>query len=93
MDNHPYLRDYNDKLSETVHWERIIYRSAAHAWNWYRTRTQGSEQYIMDNIEYYQALAERADQRYPITKPIKKAKILTLEGAELDVPIGTVRAS
>lgn len=75
MDNHPKMHDYDDKLSETVHWERIIYRAAAQAHNWYRQKTRSNEKYLVEDIQYYRDYAEAMALRYPIKAPRKPGKI------------------
>jgi hypothetical protein len=76
MDNHPKLHDFNDKLSETIHRERIVYRSAAQAINWYRQKTRSNEKYLIDDIKYYRDYSAAMDLRYPIAAPRKPGKIM-----------------
>jgi len=85
MAPHPKLYDYSDKLDESVHFERVIFRAAWYIMNTEAQQTRNTDPWLIDNREYYKALAERADIRYPILGPQKKGKIMLVDwGTDYD---------
>ena len=79
MAPHGKLALYNDNLDESVHMERVVFRAAWYIMNRKVQRTHSTDKYLIDNREYYKALAERADIRYPILGPPKKGRIMLMD--------------
>jgi hypothetical protein len=82
MAPHPKLYAWNDKLDESVHLERVIFRAAWYIMNTEVQQTRSDAPYLINNIEYYKVLSEKADIRYPIPGPPRKGKILTVNWVE-----------
>ncbi len=76
MAPHGKLALYNDELDESVHMERVIFRAAWYIMNRKVQQTHSTEDWLIDNREYYKSLAQNADNRYPIMGPQKKGKIM-----------------
>ena len=81
MAPHGKLNLYGDELDDSVHMERVIFRAAWYMMNRQIQRTRSTDDYLVDNREYYKALTERADVRYPILGPPKKGKIMLVDWA------------
>lgn len=78
MSPHVKLRIYTDELSESVPYERVIYKAAVHALKHYRMKTRSDDDYLLDSIRDYEARSEKADLMYPIKAPKKLGKMLSL---------------
>ena len=79
MAPHGKLNLYTDELDDSVHMERVIFRAAWYIMNRKIQRTHSTDDFLIDNREYYKALTERADIRYPILGPPKKGKIMLVD--------------
>ncbi len=72
------LVDYDDKLSESIRWERVIYRAVVHALRHYQMKTHEDGDWFMGALSDYKARADRAELMYPIKAPKKRPKSLAL---------------
>jgi hypothetical protein len=78
MAPHGKLDIYSDELDDSVHMERVIFRAAWYIMNSLIQQTHSTDDYLIENREYYKALTERADIRYPILGPPRKGKIMSI---------------
>jgi len=72
------LAAYTDKLSETIRWERVIYRAVVHAMTHYGMKTHEDGDWFMSALSKYERRADEADRKYPIKAPKKRPKGLAL---------------
>ena len=78
MSPHVKLVDYDDKLSESVPYERVIYRAVVHAMKHRQMKIEKVDDWFMEALSDYKARADRADLTYPIKAPKKRPKSLAL---------------
>ena len=78
MSPHVKLVDYDDKLSESIPYERVIYRAAANAMRHYQLKYKEVDDWFQATLQDYKARADKADLMYPIKAPKKRAKGLAL---------------
>lgn len=76
MAPHVLMWSNTDKLSETIRWERVIYRAAVHALNHYRIKTHNTDEYFLQTIQDYERRADQADLMYPVKAPRKMGNIM-----------------
>ena len=76
MAPHGKLYDYGDKLDESVHLERVIFRAAWYVLNRYIQKTHSTDEYLRLARDDYRTWAQEAEWRYPIKGPKKQGKIL-----------------
>lgn len=74
---HDKLAASTDKLSESIRWERVIYRAALHTLNHYRMKTRSDDKWLLDTISDYERRSAEAELKYPIKIPQKTGTILT----------------
>ena len=79
MAPHVSLNIYSDKLSESIHLERVVYRGAMHALKDYRKKTKDNTEWVKEAIDDYERLAATADIRHPIWAPKRKSKVMVLD--------------
>jgi len=84
MAPHPKLYAEGDELDDSVHMERVIFRAAWYIMNTEAQQTRSTDEYLIGNREYYKALTERADIRYPILGPPKKGRVTLVDWASKD---------
>ena len=82
MSPHVKLVDYDDKLSESVPYERVIYRAAANAMRHYQLKVREVDDWFVGTLRDYIARADKADLMYPIRAPKRRAKGLALGRTE-----------
>jgi len=76
MAPHGKLYDYNDKLDESVHMERVIFRAAWMIMNTEVQQTRSQDPYLVESREYYKSLTQLADVRYQIKGPQKRGRLM-----------------
>ena len=78
MSPHVKLVDYDDKLSESIPYERVIYRAVVNAMRHYLMKTEEDSDWFVGALRDYIARADKADLEHPIKAPKKRAKGLAL---------------
>ena len=78
MSPHVRLVDYTDKLSESIPYERVVYRAAVHAMTHYGMKVHEDGDWFMSALSKYERRADEADRKYPIKSPKKRPKGLAL---------------
>ena len=79
---HVKLSAYTDKLSESVPYERVIYKAAVHALNNFRMKTRNDDDWLAKSINDYEKRSAQADLMYPIRAPKKLGRMLSLGRTE-----------
>ncbi len=76
----PHVRLTNDtsSLSESVPYERVIYRATVHAMRHYQMKTEEEGDWFEKALRDYKDRADEADRMYPIVAPKKRPKGLAL---------------
>lgn len=84
MDVHPRLNSYDDFIDESIHPElaTIALTVAALEWQWARIRNEK----IKADLNKWTTELDRALQRWPINRPPRKARMITLPRVD-DTPI------
>jgi hypothetical protein len=75
LDQHPELRISTDKLSETVHPERVIYHAATGVMKWFRDKRKSNQRWLLEKISDLESKAIEAEIKYPIPVPPKTPRI------------------
>ena len=78
MSPHVKLVAYTDKLSESVPYERVIYRAVVNAMRHFQMKTEKDDDWFMDVLSKYERRADEADLMHPIKAPKKRPKGLAL---------------
>jgi len=78
MSPHVKLVDYDDKLSESVPYERVIYRAVVNAMRHYQMKTHEDGDWFTGTLRDYVRRADKADLEHPIKSPKRRAKGLAL---------------
>lgn len=81
---HAKLVDYDDNLSESIRWERVIYKAALHTLNHWRIKTQSDDKWMLETIRDYERRSAEAELKYPIKIPQKTGKIMIVGPAYED---------
>ncbi len=78
MSPHVKLVAYTDKLSESVPYERVIYRAVVNAMRHYQMKTEEEGDWFEKALRDYKDRADQADRMYPIKSPRRRPKGLAL---------------
>jgi hypothetical protein len=78
MSPHVRLAADSDELSESIPYERVVYRAAVHAMTHYGMKTHEDGDWFMSALSKYERRADEADRKYPIKSPKKRPKGLAL---------------
>ena len=78
MSPHVRLVDYDDKLSETIRYERVVYKAAVHAMKHYMMKTHEESSWFEKALNDAQSRSAQADLMYPIRSPKRLGKMLSL---------------
>jgi len=93
MGVHPELRIYTDKLSESVHRNRVIYEAALKCLLYRKQKIGDMDTTLNEQINYFASKSQEAKALHPIRRPKGRSKLLILGGAidrdNLRVPTGS----
>jgi len=94
MGVHPELRIYTDKLSESVHPNRVIYEAALKCLLYRKQKIGEMDPTLSEQIGYFDSKAREAKMLYPIRGPKAHSKLIILAQGNLDrdnlrVPTGS----
>jgi len=78
MGVHPELRIYTDKLSESVHPNRVIYEAALKCLLYRKQKIGEMDPTLSEQINYFDSKAREAKMLYPIRGPKAHTKLLIL---------------
>ena len=78
MSPHVRLVADSDELSESVPYERVVYRATVHAMTHYGMKVHEDGDWFMSALSKYEGRADEADRKYPIKSPKKRPKGLAL---------------
>ena len=84
MSPHPELHIYDQQMSEFIPAERVIYPAVLKILRRYRSRVQGRDDWLDDQIEKYEAKVAESERMYPIPIPPRMGKIM-LVNEKMDV--------
>lgn len=90
---HPELRIYTDKLSESVHRNRVIYEAALKCLLYRKQKIGDMDATLNEQINYFAGKAQEARALYTIRRPKARKKLLILGGPSekdtLAIPTGS----
>ncbi|MCK4818966.1 hypothetical protein KA005_24550, partial [bacterium] len=78
MSPHAKLATSTDKLSETVPYERVVYKATVHALKHFMMKTHEESSWFEKALADAQSRSAQADLMYPVKAPKKKGKMLSL---------------
>ena len=84
MSPHPELHVYDQQMSEFIPAERVIYPAVLKILRRYRSRVQGRDDWLDDQIEKYEGKVAESERMYPIPIPARMGKIM-LVNEKMDV--------
>ena len=80
MDRHPRVGAYGDAILKTIHPELAKRALVEKALQWQNSRMMGGDDFLMQRWNDAKMQLEMAKMQYPIWKPKRKSKILTIGG-------------
>ena len=84
MGVHPELRIYTDKLSESVHRNRVTYEAALKCLLYRKQKIGDMDATLNEQINYFSGKSQEARMLYPIKGPKAHTKLLILSSGTLD---------